>query len=173
MKTVTRPLGRLVLLAGSAGLAACGGGDGAERTPQSEPPEAVVIEESRPEFADVLEIDLDDMQRTASGLYIQDLVEGTGLAAREGHVVSVHYTGWLPTGDKFDSSVDRGEPYSFQLGRRDVIAGWEEGIKGMRIDGVRRLVIPPDLAYGARGRPGAIPPNAYLVFEVELLDIKM
>ncbi|MGW8282103.1 MAG: FKBP-type peptidyl-prolyl cis-trans isomerase [Gemmatimonadota bacterium] len=113
------------------------------------------------------------MQRTPSGLYFQDLVEGTGLAAREGHVVSVHYTGWLPTGDKFDSSVDRGEPYSFQLGRRDVIAGWEEGIKGMRIDGVRRLVIPPDLAYGARGRPGAIPPNAYLVFEIELLDIKM
>jgi FKBP-type peptidyl-prolyl cis-trans isomerase len=112
------------------------------------------------------------MQRSASGLYSLDLEEGTGLAAKQGHVVTVHYTGWLPTGDEFDSSRD-GEPYSFQLGRRTVIAGWEEGVKGMRIGTKRRLVIPPSLAYGQRGQPGAIPPNAYLVFDIELLDIRM
>ncbi len=170
MRTFSR---RVALLALLAGLSACAGADETSETPATGTPEPITAEEQRPEFAADLGINLDDMQRSSTGLYTQDLVEGTGLAAREGHVVTVHYTGWLPTGDKFDSSVDRGEPYSFQLGRRDVIAGWEEGIEGMRIDGVRRLVIPPDLAYGPRGRPGAIPPNAYLVFEVELLDIKM
>ena len=170
MRNVSRCVAGIALL---AGLSACGGADDAQETNASGIPESVAVDEVRPEFAAALAIDLDDMQRSGTGLYTQDLVEGTGLAAREGHIVTVHYTGWLPTGDKFDSSVDGGQPYSFQLGRRDVIAGWEEGVKGMRIDGVRRLVIPPDLAYGARGRPGAIPPNAYLVFEVELLDIKM
>ena len=170
MRTFSR---RMVAVALLAGLSACTGADDADETRATGTPEPITIEEQRPEFAADLGINLDDMQRSSTGLYTQDLVEGTGLAAREGHVVTVHYTGWLPTGDKFDSSVDRGEPYSFQLGRRDVIAGWEEGILGMRIDGVRRLVIPPALAYGPRGRPGAIPPSAYLVFEVELLDIKM
>jgi FKBP-type peptidyl-prolyl cis-trans isomerase FkpA len=169
MRTFSRRVAVLALL---AGLSACGGAGDADETPAVETPEPIVAEQQRPEFAASLGVDLDDMQRTSSGLYILDLEEGTGLAAREGHVVTVHYTGWLPTGDKFDSSVDRGEPYSFQLGSRQVISGWEEGVQGLRIDGVRRLVIPPDLAYGARGRPG-IPPNAYLVFEVELLDIKM
>ena len=168
-----RIFSRHVALAGLlAACTACGGAGDADDTRASGTPDPVETE-PRPEFAVALDIDLDEMQRSSTGLYTRDVVEGTGLAAREGHVVTVHYTGWLPTGDKFDSSVDRGEPYSFQLGRRDVIAGWEEGILGMRIDGVRRLVIPPALAYGPRGRPGAIPPNAYLVFEVELLDIKM
>ena len=162
----------MALLALLAGLSACTGADETDETRATGTPEPITVEEQRPEFAADLGINLDDMQRSSTGLYTQDLVEGTGLAAREGHVVTVHYTGWLPTGDKFDSSVDRGEPYSFQLGSRQVISGWEEGVQGLRIDGVRRLVIPPDLAYGARGRPG-IPPNAYLVFEVELLDIKM
>ncbi len=169
MRTFSRRMAVLTLL---AALSACTGADNADETRATGTPEPITVEEERPEFAADLSINLDDMQRSSTGLYTQDLVEGTGLAAREGHVVTVHYTGWLPTGDKFDSSVDK-EPYSFQLGRRDVISGWEEGILGMRIDGVRRLVIPPDLAYGPRGRPGAIPPNAYLVFEVELLDIKM
>lgn len=126
------------------------------------------------EFAESLGIDLADMRQTPSGLYIEDLVEGRGLAARSGHVVVVHYTGWLPNGEQFDSTRDAGEARSFQLGaRRDVISGWEEGVAGMRIGGKRRLVVPPQLGYGPRGVPGAIPPNATLVFEFELLDIKM
>ncbi len=168
-----RIFSRHVALAGLlAALAACGGAGDADETRASGTPDPVETE-PRPEFAVVLDIDLDEMQRSSTGLYTRDVVEGTGLAARDGYVVTVHYTGWLPTGDVFDSSVERDEPYSFQLGRRSVIAGWEEGVQGMRIGGKRILVIPPSLAYGARGRPGAIPPNAYLVFEVELLDIKM
>lgn len=126
------------------------------------------------EFAESLGIDLSEMQRTASGLYVQDLADGRGLAARSGHVVVVHYTGWLPNGEQFDSTRESGEARSFQLGaRRDVIAGWEEGVSGMRIGGKRRLVVPPQLGYGARGVPGAIPPNATLIYEFELVDIKM
>lgn len=126
------------------------------------------------EFAETLGVDLESMRQTPSGLYVQDLVEGRGLAARSGHVVVVHYTGWLPNGDQFDSSRDAGEARSFQLGaRRDVITGWEEGVTGMRIGGKRLLVVPPHLAYGARGVPGAIPPNATLVYEFELLEIRM
>lgn len=126
------------------------------------------------DFAESLGVDLSRMRQTSSGLYIQDLEEGRGLAARPGHVVVVQYTGWLPNGEKIDSSRDAGEPRSFQLGaRRDVIAGWEEGVTGMRIGGKRLLVIPPQLAYGARGVPGAIPPNATLVYEFELLEIRM
>lgn len=126
------------------------------------------------EFAESLGIDLAAMRQTPSGLYIEDLAEGRGLAARSGHVVVVHYTGWLPNGEQFDSTRDAGEARRFQLGaRRDVIAGWDEGVTGMRIGGKRRLVVPPHLGYGARGVPGAIPPNATLVFEFELLDIKM
>ena len=126
------------------------------------------------EFAEVLGIDLAAMHQTPSGLYIEDLVEGRGLSARSGHVVVVHYTGWLPNGEQFDSTSDAGEARSFQLGaRRDVIAGWEEGVTGMRIGGKRRLVVPPNLGYGSRGVPGAIPPNATLVYEFELVDIKM
>jgi len=126
------------------------------------------------DFAESLGVDLSQMRQTPSGLYIQDLAEGRGLAARSGHVVVVQYTGWLPNGEKIDSSRDAGEPRSFQLGaRRDVIAGWEEGVTGMRIGGKRLLVIPPQLAYGARGVPGAIPPNATLVYEFELLEIRM
>lgn len=126
------------------------------------------------DFAEALGIDLAEMQQTPSGLYLQDLEEGRGLAARSGHVVVVHYTGWLPNGEQFDSTREGGEARSFQLGaRRDVINGWEEGVAGMRIGGKRRLVVPPHLGYGARGVPGAIPPNATLVYEFELIDIKM
>ncbi len=126
------------------------------------------------EFAEDLGIELSSMRQTPSGLYVEDLAEGRGLAARSGHVVVVHYTGWLPNGEMIDSTRENGEARSFQLGaRRDIIAGWEEGVTGMRIGGKRRLVVPPRLAYGARGVPGAIPPNATLVYEFELLDIKM
>jgi len=124
-------------------------------------------------FAAELHVHLDQMTRTSSGLYYQDLEIGRGLRAHPGHVVVVHYTGWLPNGAKFDSSRGEGrEPLSFTLGSGRVIAGWDEGIAGMKVHGRRRLVIPPNLAYGSRGSGGVIPPNATLVFEVELLKIK-
>lgn len=108
---------------------------------------------------------------TASGLVIEDLSEGEGEAARAGQYVTVHYTGWLTDGSKFDSSKDRDEPFDFPLGARHVIAGWDEGVQGMKVGGVRKLTIPPNLGYGSRGAGGVIPPNATLVFEVELLAI--
>lgn len=170
---MTNSRGRFLLAASLVALVACGGGEEAAEIPVTETANGSATgAPSLPEFAESLNVDLSQMQRSASGLYSLDLEEGTGLAAKQGHVVTVHYTGWLPTGDEFDSSRD-GEPYSFQLGRRTVIAGWEEGVKGMRIGTKRRLVIPPSLAYGQRGQPGAIPPNAYLVFDIELLDIRM
>ena len=110
---------------------------------------------------------------TASGLQIQEIQEGTGALAENGKRVSVHYTGRLTDGTQFDTSLDKGTPYQFTLGNREVIAGWDEGIAGMRIGGKRRLTIPPQLAYGSQGTPGGpIPPNATLVFEVELMDVK-
>ena len=124
------------------------------------------------EFADDLDIDLDQMTRTESGLYYEELEPGSGLAARDGHVLDTHYTGWLTTGQEFGTSRG-GNPYSFQLGRHQVPRGIEEGATGMRIGGVRRLVVPPALGYGPRGQPPAIPPSATLVYEIELLDIKL
>ncbi|MEZ4235293.1 MAG: FKBP-type peptidyl-prolyl cis-trans isomerase [Myxococcota bacterium] len=106
------------------------------------------------------------------GLEIEDLTVGTGAEAAKGHQVSVHYTGWLTDGKKFDSSLDRGDPFAFQLGAGQVIQGWDQGVRGMRVGGKRKLTIPPELGYGARGFPGAIPPNATLVFEVELLGVR-
>jgi len=108
---------------------------------------------------------------TDSGLVIEDINEGAGEAARAGQYVTVHYTGWLTDGSKFDSSKDRDEPFDFPLGGRHVIAGWDEGVQGMKVGGVRKLTIPPNLGYGSRGAGGVIPPNATLVFEVELLAI--
>lgn len=108
---------------------------------------------------------------TPSGLIYDDLAVGSGAAARAGTSVKVHYTGWLTDGTKFDSSVDRGDPFGFSLGKGQVIAGWDEGVEGMRVGGKRKLTIPPALGYGAYGAGGVIPPNATLVFEVELLAI--
>ena len=108
---------------------------------------------------------------TESGLQIDEITVGNGESAVAGQFVSVHYTGWLTNGSKFDSSKDRNEPFEFPLGQRNVIAGWDEGVQGMRVGGVRKLTIPPHLGYGARGAGGVIPPNATLVFEVELLEI--
>jgi FKBP-type peptidyl-prolyl cis-trans isomerase FkpA len=108
---------------------------------------------------------------TATGLMIEDLTVGAGDLASAGQKVTVHYTGWLTDGTKFDSSKDRNEPFVFPLGKRNVIAGWDEGVQGMRVGGVRKLTIPPALGYGARGAGGVIPPNATLVFEVELLGV--
>ncbi|MBI5901139.1 MAG: FKBP-type peptidyl-prolyl cis-trans isomerase [Rhodocyclales bacterium] len=108
---------------------------------------------------------------TASGLIIEDLVVGDGAEATAGQHVTVHYTGWLTDGRKFDSSKDRNDPFQFALGARHVIAGWDEGVQGMKIGGTRKLTIPSDLGYGSRGAGGVIPPNATLVFEVELLGL--
>ena len=108
---------------------------------------------------------------TSSGLVYEDLIEGEGECATAGQTVSVHYTGWLTDGKKFDSSKDRNDPFDFSLGAGRVIRGWDEGVQGMKVGGARRLTIPPALGYGARGAGGVIPPDATLVFEVELLAI--
>ena len=108
---------------------------------------------------------------TASGLQIEELAVGSGNVATAGQKVSVHYTGWLTNGTKFDSSKDRGEPFIFPLGKGHVIRGWDEGVAGMKVGGKRKLTIPPQLGYGARGAGGVIPPNATLLFEVELLGV--
>jgi peptidylprolyl isomerase len=113
---------------------------------------------------------------TASGLQIIDSNVGTGATPKPGQICVMHYTGWLyedgKKGKKFDSSVDRNEPFEFPIGQRKVIAGWDEGVASMKVGGKRTLIIPPALGYGARGAGGVIPPNATLIFDVELLDVK-
>lgn len=110
--------------------------------------------------------------KQAASLKINDLVVGAGAEAKTGSAVTVHYTGWLEDGTQFDSSLDSGQPFQFVIGRGQVIQGWDQGVTGMKVGGKRQLIIPPHLAYGAQGYPGAIPPNATLTFEVELLDVK-
>src|SRR3954469_7044866 len=105
-------------------------------------------------------------------LQVEDVVVGSGDEAVKGKVVSVHYTGWLTDGKKFDSSKDRGQPFQFPLGRGHVIKGWDQGVAGMKVGGTRKLTIPPDMGYGAQGAGGVIPPDATLVFEVELLGVR-
>ncbi|KZR86628.1 FKBP-type peptidyl-prolyl cis-trans isomerase [Synechococcus sp. BIOS-E4-1] len=114
----------------------------------------------------------DKSQILANGLRITDLEVGTGPEAVAGQTVVVHYRGTLENGKQFDASYDRGKPFTFPLGRGQVIKGWDEGVQGMKVGGKRKLVIPPELGYGTRGAGGVIPPNATLIFEVELLDIK-
>ena len=113
---------------------------------------------------------------TSSGLQIIDSKAGSGATPKTGQICVMHYTGWLyqnsAKGKKFDSSVDRGEPFEFPIGRHQVIAGWDEGVATMKVGGKRTLIIPPELGYGARGAGGVIPPNAPLIFDVELLEVK-
>ena len=112
------------------------------------------------------------MKKTASGLQYEDLVAGSGNSPSPGRQVTVHYTGWLTNGTKFDSSLDKNQPFTFTIGRGEVVPGWDEGVMTMKLGGKRKLIIPPELGYGAAGAGGVIPPNATLVFEVILLDIR-
>lgn len=139
-------------------LVACTSGE-TPSAPQAMPTTAAPITSNAP-------------RTTASGLIIETLATGSGPAAKSGDKVSVHYTGWLTNGTKFDSSRDRNEPFSFRLGTGHVIPGWDEGVAGMQPGGKRRLTVPAHLAYGSRGAGGVIPPNAVLIFEVELLAIQ-
>lgn len=116
--------------------------------------------------------DKEGFYTSSTGLKFKDAKVGEGPRPQAGQTVVVHYTGWLTNGQKFDSSVDRGQPFEFQLGAGQVIKGWDEGVGGMHIGGQRRLVIPANLGYGARGAGGVIPPNATLVFDVQLLGVK-
>ena len=113
-----------------------------------------------------------DGVKTDSGLVYWDIRVGNGAEAKEGSHVRVHYTGWLTNGKKFDSSVDAGKPFDFTIGNGEVIKGWEEGVAGMKVGGKRQLRIPPALGYGAAGYPGAIPPNATLIFDIQLLNVE-
>jgi len=111
------------------------------------------------------------MIKTESGLQYEEMIIGTGATAKAGQTVTVHYTGWLTDGKKFDSSKDRRDPFQFVLDGGMVIRGWDEGVQGMQVGGIRKLTIPPNLGYGPRGAGGVIPPNATLIFEVELLAV--
>ena len=113
-----------------------------------------------------------DGVKTAPGLQYWDIKVGTGAEAKSGSQVTVHYTGWLTSGKKFDSSVDAGKPFDFTVGANEVIKGWDEGVAGMKVGGKRQLRIPPELAYGEAGHPPQIPPNATLIFDVQLLAVK-
>ncbi len=126
----------------------------------------------KPTHAVAGKMEKQDTVTTASGLKYIDIKVGNGAVPKAGQVVEVHYTGWLTDGKKFDSSKDRNKPFSFPLGQGRVIKGWDEGLSTMKVGGVRRLIIPPQLGYGTSGAGGVIPPNATLVFEVEFLGIK-
>lgn len=121
---------------------------------------------------ETIDLKLNNQKMDKQGVQIEILKEGTGAIAKKGDTVSVHYTGTLENGTKFDSSVDRGTPFEFSLGAGQVIPGWDIGVEGMKIGEKRKLTIPSELAYGSRGAGGVIPPNATLIFEVELLGIK-
>jgi FKBP-type peptidyl-prolyl cis-trans isomerase FkpA len=153
---------RILSLAAALGVAAC---TGIESNAQDKEKSKNV--EKTGEKSKVIEKKVGDVV-----LKYEDLKEGDGAEAKKGDHVVVHYTGWLTDGKKFDSSVDRGTPFDFKLGAGKVIKGWDEGVAGMKIGGKRKLTIPPELGYGARGAGDDIPPNATLIFEVELLKIK-
>jgi len=157
MKIVPQTLaaGALALLSLTPGPAA--GASDSQAAPAAAAPAATAAQEK--------------IVTTASGLKYEDLTVGEGAEAKSGDRVEVHYTGWLENGTKFDSSVDRGKPFPFPLGAGRVIKGWDQGVAGMKVGGKRKLIIPPALGYGERGAGGVIPPNATLIFEVELLKI--
>ena len=134
-------------------------------------PMAINPDPKQNQYAPELGVDLAQMREERSGLLVRDVSAGSGAEATPGTQVQVHYTGWLPDGRKFDSSRDRREPFEFVLGAGEVIPGWDQGVRGMRVGGRRTLVLPPHLGYGAGGI-GPIPGNAVLVFDVELLEVR-
>lgn len=147
---------------------------------QSEVPSGIMLTQNQPALTTVTENNLiasndtmsdTDVITTDSGLKYKELQEGTGATPKKGQTVVVHYTGTLEDGTKFDSSRDRNQPFSFKLGAGEVIKGWDEGLSTMKVGERRQLIIPPELGYGARGAGGVIPPNATLIFDVELLRI--
>ena len=155
----------IILLLFAAGIAipACSQKENKATTVEQKP---AAVEQKNPAAAS------DKYVKTASGLSYLDIKPGTGASPTPGKRVKVHYTGWLENGTKFDSSVDRGEPFVFIIGAGQVIPGWDEGVISMKVGGKRKLVIPPQLGYGTAGAGGVIPPNATLIFEVELLDLQ-
>jgi FKBP-type peptidyl-prolyl cis-trans isomerase len=157
---------RIAILSGLV-LIACGG----ERKAAPAPASASASSGSATTFAPQLGVDMASMTKTPSGLAYKDLKVGGGAEAKAGEMATVHYTGWLPNGTKFDSSRDRGDPFAFPIGAGQVIKGWDEGVAGMHVGGRRLLVIPADLGYGDKGSD-PIPPNSTLVFDVELLGVK-
>ena len=157
-------LGALAIALSLGAASACG-----EPEPLPPPP---ALDPTELDFAPRLAVDLASMTRTASGLYVKDVYLGGGREARPGRSLTVHYTGWLHDGTRFDSSVERDEPLELVLGESSLIQGWHEGLEGMREGSRRKLVIPPHLAYGPEGAGGRIPPQATLVFSVELLDVR-
>ena len=163
--TASAKSGLVLLLGASCALSACGGGAGAG-APIATGPRPTATDVERTEFAPALGIHLDSMVKRASGLYVQDLKTGTGAVSARGKTVVVRYAGWLPNGKQFDS----GE-ITVTLGTFKTIRAWEEGLLGMRAGGRRKLVVPPALAYGGRGQGNDIPPNAVLVFEMEVVSV--
>jgi FKBP-type peptidyl-prolyl cis-trans isomerase len=147
-------------------MLACGDGDEDQAAPVTSPAATQAQVEGGPPPVS------GEATVTESGLQIIDIEVGTGDEVQAGQTATVHYTGWLADGTKFDSSLDRGQPFAFPVGAGRVIAGWDEGVVGMKVGGKRRLIIPPDLAYGPQGRPPLIPANAELTFDIELLGIQ-
>lgn len=163
----TTPSSTLAAATGLAILVLTACGDSAPEAEESRLPPAYTVTR---DYASALDVDLDGMERRPTGLYVQDVVEGSGARADSGDVVTVHYTGWLPQGKEFDSSRG-GRPFEVAIGYGRVIDGWDHGIVGMKVGGQRRLVVPPALGYGERGN-GPIPGNATMVFDVELLEVQ-
>ncbi len=149
----------LVALGAALTLTACASGGGAGPAPD---PTALT-------YAPELQVDFSRMDRTSSGLWIEEISPGVGRVAARGNLIRIHYIGYLPDGTVIDSTLG-GDPYTFELGSPDVIRGWNQGIIGMKVGGRRRLVIRPGLAYGSQGREPVVPPNSVLVFEVQLVD---
>jgi len=157
-------------LLGALVLTGCASGTQTETPAETAAPEAAPEAAPQTDAAPDLGAPQAELDQTTE-LKIEDLVEGDGAEAKAGDNVTVHYTGWTTDGAKFDSSLDSGQPFQFPLGAAMVIKGWDEGVAGMKVGGKRRLVIPADMAYGEQGSPPVIPPNAVLVFEVELLGV--